>query len=223
MWILNHGGISSFPQSCHACGRVLISNLRVIVIRCQLALILMEKEALEFLIRLAWTFIAMAGLCSVGIALGIPAGRWIGNRIGHMLSGLSDAKFDAPCPLLGPAAAMAVRGDLNGAVDAYQKQLEDHPNEQEIYWRLLEILLGPLKDGERARAVLEQACENLDDESSRSAIVRLAADLDRGRYLPFGHLLGKDGRDPRAGTGRAMRIEPPRLKPVSPKPDGIIP
>jgi len=182
----------------------------------------MEKEALEFLMNVAWTFIVMAGLCALGIAAGIPAARWMGSRVGHMLSCLSDAKFEGPCPLLGPAAAMAVRGNLKGAVDAYQKQLEEHPKEPEIYWRMLEILLGPLKDGERAREVLELACSNLENESSRSALIRLAADLDGGHYLPFGYLLGKDGRDPESGACRAFRIEPPPLNAISLKPDRDI-
>ncbi|MES2921699.1 MAG: hypothetical protein V4819_09135 [Verrucomicrobiota bacterium] len=126
--------------------------------------------------------------CVIGIAVGYPAAQWLGARFAEILSCLPKEKFSKPQPALGIPASKAVRGDLAGAVEAYEVLLLSHPEEKEIYCRLLEIVLGPMKLDEYGEDVLQRGMKNLATDGERLVLLKLSQSLRNGEYHPFKYL-----------------------------------
>ena len=143
---------------------------------------------IDFLEAFAKVCLMVGGICVVAILLGWPAAHWIGGKVATFLTFLPTEKFLKPQPALGIPATLAMRGDLHGAVAAYEELLLVHPHEHEIYFRLLEIVLGPLALAEYGDDVLCRGVANLPGESEKAALVRLAHELRDGSYKPFKHL-----------------------------------
>ncbi len=150
----------------------------------------------------------MVGLvAAIGIALGYPFAHLIGGRLAEFLSFLPREKFLKPQPALGIPATKASRGDLQGAVESYEELLLEHPHEREIYYRLLEIVMGPLHDEEYGEEVLRRGLANLKLESEKTVLLNLHDSIRSGSYHPFKHL------DPQQQP--VVRILPPLFE----KPD----
>ena len=126
--------------------------------------------------------------CVIGIAIGYPAAQWLGARFAEILSCLPKEKFSKPQPALGIPASKAVRGDLAGAVEGYEALLLTHPNEKDIYCRLLEILLGPMRLDDYGEDVLQRGVKNLATEGERLVLLKLSQSLRNGEYHPFKYL-----------------------------------
>jgi hypothetical protein len=144
----------------------------------------------------------VAIVCTIAMLAGYPAAHWIGGRLADFLSFLPKEKFQKPQPALGIPATKAVRGDLHGAVEAYEELLVDHPHEQEIYCRLLEIVMGPLHLDEYAEDVLRRGLANLKLPSEKVVLINLSESIRSGSYHPFRHF------DPRQ-TPPEVKILPP--------------
>lgn len=126
--------------------------------------------------------------CVIGIAIGYPAAHWLGARLAEILTFLPKDKFTEPQPALGIPATKAIRGDLEGAVAGYEALLIQYPKEKEIYCRLLEIVLGPMKLEEYGENVLQRGLKNLASDSERLVLLKLSQSIRNGEYHPFKHL-----------------------------------
>ena len=126
--------------------------------------------------------------CVIGIAIGYPAAQWLGAKFAEILSCLPKEKFSKPQPALGIPASKAVRGDLAGAVEGYEALLLSHPKDKEIYFRLLEIVLGPMKLEDYGEEILQRGLENLATEGERLVLIKLSLSLRNGDYHPFKYL-----------------------------------
>ena len=126
--------------------------------------------------------------CVIGIAIGYPAAQWLGAKFAEILSCLPKEKFSKPQPALGIPASKAVRGGLAGAVEGYEALLLTHPNEKDIYCRLLEILLGPMRLDDYGEDVLQRGVKNLATEGERLVLLKLSQSLRNGEYHPFKYL-----------------------------------
>lgn len=130
----------------------------------------------------------VCGVCILGIILGYPAAHVIGKKVAEFLSFLPTERFTKAPPALGIPATKAMRGDLHGAVDSYEELLLSYPHEKEIYFRLLEVVLGPLKMEEYGENVLQRGLANLQGESERAALLNLSHAIRSGDYHPLQHL-----------------------------------
>lgn len=129
----------------------------------------------------------VAMTCAIGIIVGYPAAHWIGAKVGEILSCLPTDRFAKAPPALGIPASKAVRGDFDGAIEDYEKLLIDHPGEKEIYFRLLEITLGPMHMEQYGGDVLRRGLEKLTCETERTALLKYAEAIRRGDYTPLRH------------------------------------
>ncbi len=142
----------------------------------------------EFLEAFVKILLMVAGCVVVGIAAGYPAAHWIGRKFAEILSCLPMEKFAKPQPALGIPATKAIRGDLEGAVESYEELLLEHPQEREIYFRLLEIALGPMHSPEYGDDVLQRGLLNLTGESERLALLHFSQELRNDEFRPFKYL-----------------------------------
>ena len=126
-------------------------------------------------------------ICTIAILAGYPAAHWIGGQLAALLSCLPTEKFTKAPPALGIPASKAVRGDLAGAIEDYEKLLIVHPAEKEIYFRLVEITLGPLHEEAYGEDVLQRGVKNLKCESERIALLKFAEAIRHGDFTPMRH------------------------------------
>lgn len=143
---------------------------------------------MDILQVLPFVILMVCTCCVIGIATGYPAAQWLGARLAEILSCLPKEKFSKPQPALGIPASKAVRGDLAGAVEGYEVLLLSHPEEKEIYCRLLEIVLGPMKLDEYGEDVLQRGMKNLATDGERLVLLKLSQSLRNGEYHPFQYL-----------------------------------
>lgn len=130
----------------------------------------------------------VCGVCTIGIIAGYFAAQVIGKKVAEFMTFLPMDRFTKAPPALGIPATKAMRGDLHGAVNSYEELLLAHPHEKEIYLRLLEVVLGPLKMEEYGENVLQRGLVNLKDESGRQALLLLSEAIRSGDYHPLQHL-----------------------------------
>lgn len=133
----------------------------------------------------------VAGVCALGIIVGYPVALLIGKKMAEFLTFLPTERFSKAPPALGIPATKVMRGDLHGAVDAYEKLLLTHPRDKEVYIRLLEVVLGPLKMEEYGENVLRRGLKNLRKKSDRQALKELCRAIRSGQYHPHQHLAPK--------------------------------
>lgn len=146
------------------------------------------KLPMAFLEHVPKVILLVCLCCVIGIAIGYVAAQWFGARLAEILTFLPKEKFAAPQPAMGIPASMAVRGDLEGAVAGYEALLLSHPKEKEIYCRLLEIVLGPMKLDDYGEEILQRGFRNLATAGERLVLLKLSEDLRNGGYHPFKHL-----------------------------------
>lgn len=143
---------------------------------------------MDILQALPFVILMVCLCCIIGGAIGYPVAQWLGARFAEILSCLPKEKFSKPQPALGIPASKAVRGDLAGAVEGYEALLLSHPEEKEIYCRLLEIVLGPMKLDEYGEDVLQRGMQNLATDGERLVLLKLSQSLRNGEYHPFKYL-----------------------------------
>lgn len=145
-------------------------------------------SAAEIVESFARILLLMAGLITLGICLGYPAAHWVGRKFAEVLSCLPTERFLRPQPALGIPASMAIHGDLAGAMESYELLLLDHPAEKQIYFRMVEIALGPLHAPEYGERILLRGLENLSDEKVRASLIRHYEALSHGESVALLHL-----------------------------------
>ena len=143
---------------------------------------------MSFIEYIPRVILAVCICCVIGICVGYPVAKWLGARMAEILSCLPKEKFSEPQPALGIPASKAVRGDLAGAVAGYEALLVNHPKNKEIYCRLLEIVLGPMKLEDYGEDVLQRGMKNLTSEGEKLVLLRLSQSLRNGEYHPFKYL-----------------------------------
>lgn len=171
-------------------------------------------EAADLIVKIAWMLYGAAAVIAGAIALGWPASRWLGNKLGQLLSGSSDEKYDVPPPRLAMAASLAAHGDLQDALTFYEKLMEDYPQEEEVYHRMLEIALGPLDRPAQAEEILQRGLTTLENPRAHAALVRLFEELKAGSYRPMVYLRKGDDLRGTAFPGAGNVPVPPVLRPV---------
>ena len=142
----------------------------------------------EFLLAFVKILLMVAGCVVAGICAGYPAAQWIGRKFAEILSCLPTPKFSKAPPAYGIPASKAIRGDLAGAMACYEQLLLDHPQDKQIYLRMLEITFGPLHAPEYGENVLQRGLQNLTSESEQAAILSLSQALKSGDFTPFKYL-----------------------------------
>ncbi|MES2661450.1 MAG: hypothetical protein V4689_22720 [Verrucomicrobiota bacterium] len=147
----------------------------------------MENTA-QFLLAFVKILLMVAGCVVIGICTGYPAAQWIGRKFAELLSCLPTEKFAKPQPAMGIPASKAIRGDLDGAMESYEQLLLDHPQEKQIYLRMLEIAFGPLHAPDYGEDILQRGLQNLTCASERAAILSLSQALISGDFRPFKYL-----------------------------------
>lgn len=155
--------------------------------------------AVEIVEAFARLLLLMAGLIALGIFLGYPAAHWVGRKFAEVLSCLPAERFLRPQPALGIPASMAIHGDFVGAMESYEGLLLDHPAEKQIYFRMLEIALGPLHAVDYGEAILRRGLGNLPDEKVRASLIRHYEALCHGESVALLHL-PEDGGTSRPGV-----------------------
>lgn len=134
-------------------------------------------------------FVGLLVLCGLfGMISGITVSSWVSERLSGLFLGLSSERFQKPQPLIGQAAAKAVRGDIQGAKADYERMLREHPGNAELYLRLMELSYGPLQRPEYGDRVLQHALRNIQSEHERKAVRRLGAALKNGEVINHQHL-----------------------------------
>ena len=166
-------------------------------------------DGLDLLFAFALVFLIVSSCVVLGIAFGIPAGRWLGNHVGQFLTGWSDEKYDIPPPRFAMAAAITASGDLEGALEFYEDMLLTYPQEEQIYHRMLEIALGPLDRPELAEEILSRGLAALEQSSQQAALVRQHEELKAGTHRPLAHLRKPDDERGGAFPQHEMPAPPP--------------
>lgn len=166
-------------------------------------------DGLDLLFAFALVFVIVAFCVVVGIAFGVPAARWLGNRVGQFLSGWSDEKYEVPPPRFAMAAAITAHGDLEDALTFYEEMLITYPQEEQIYHRMLEIALGPLDRPELAADILSRGVAALEKESQHAALERAYEELKAGTHRPLAHLRKRDDARGGAFPQHEMPAPPP--------------
>jgi hypothetical protein len=133
----------------------------------------------------------VAGVCMIGIIVGYPMALIIGKKLAEFLTFLPTERFSKAPPAMGIPATLIKRGDLHGAVDAYEALLLKYPRDKEVYMRLLEVVLGPLKMEEYGENVLRRGLKKMKTKADRQALKELSRSIRRGQYHPHQHLQPK--------------------------------
>lgn len=155
-------------------------------------------DGLDLLFAFALVFLIVAFCVAMGVAFGVPAARWLGDRVGQFLSGWSDEKYEVPPPRFAMAAAITAHGDLEDALAFYEEMLITYPQEEQIYHRMLEIALGPLDRPELAADILARGIAALEKGSQHAALERAYGELKAGTHRPLAHL--RKAEDARGGA-----------------------
>ncbi len=133
----------------------------------------------------------VAGVCALGIIIGYPVAMILGKKLAEFLTFQPTDRFRTAQPALGIPATLVKRGDLHGAVEAYEALLRKHPREREVYMRYLEVLLGPLKMEEYGEKVLRRGLRKVRSKADRKALKDLCESIRSGAYHPHQHLMPK--------------------------------
>ncbi|MEO5915309.1 MAG: hypothetical protein ABIS50_13835 [Luteolibacter sp.] len=145
-------------------------------------------DSVSFIQAFLVVLMMVTGCVVIGIATGYPAAHWIGRKFAELLSCLPTEKFAKAQPAYGIPASKAIRGDLEGAMESYEQLLLDHPQEKQIYLRMLEIAFGPLHAPEYGEDILQRGLKNLTGEADRAALYHLSLAIQNGEFTPFKYL-----------------------------------
>ncbi|NJM37847.1 MAG: hypothetical protein HC845_08325 [Akkermansiaceae bacterium] len=143
---------------------------------------------MNFIITFAKLLLIVSGIAICAAALGYPVAHWVGGKLATFLSCLPTEQYDQALPALGIPATKAIRGDLLGAMDGYENLLVDHPQNAEIYSRMLEIALGPMNMPEYGEKILKNGMLHLSSDTERAALLKLHQVIISGDFKPFKHL-----------------------------------
>ncbi|MEJ6579028.1 MAG: hypothetical protein QNL33_00685 [Akkermansiaceae bacterium] len=129
----------------------------------------------------------VAGLAIGGIIFGIPIARWLGERLGDVLSFLPTDKFSKTLPLISQGTALGMQGRLHEAAFVYEKLLKTHPGNLELYCHLLDLAFGPLNDHAYGEVLIKRGDKHLNQRGRN--YLRLHRDsILTGRAYPLKHL-----------------------------------
>lgn len=129
----------------------------------------------------------VAGLAMLGIVFSIPITHWVSQRMANVLSFFSTERFRKPPPLLSQGDALAMQGDVGGAFHLFRQFLKEHPQDLEIYSRLIDLAFGPMQDAELGDAIIEFGKKRLDRRGRRVIRERRNA-IVLGELYPLKHL-----------------------------------
>jgi len=129
----------------------------------------------------------VAGLALGGIIFGIPIARWLGEKLGNILSFLPTEEFNKIQPLISQGIALGMQGRLHEAAFAYEKLLKTHPANLELYCHLLDLAFGPLNDHDYGEVLIKRGDRRLNERGRN--YLRLHRDhILTGRSYPLKHL-----------------------------------
>ena len=129
------------------------------------------------------------GICAlIGTISGFPVSQWISERMTSFFLGFSSEKFDKPQPLIGNAAAKAIKGDVLGATQDFETMLKEHPQNAELYLRLMELAYGPLQKPEYGDKLIARAKKKIRNEKDLKSLIRLGTALKEGNLITHKHL-----------------------------------
>jgi len=171
-------------------------------------------DAAEVFTKVLWIMYGLGGVVCLSIIAGWPTAQWLSERLAYFLSAWPDEKYDVPPPRLAMAASLAAQGDLEGALTFYEKLMQDHPQEEEVYHRMLEIVLGPLDRPAQAEEILHRGLTTLEAPRAQAALVRLFGELKAGTYRPMVYLRKADDARGTAFPAPRNVPVPPLLRPV---------
>ncbi|RYD22493.1 MAG: hypothetical protein EOP88_07865 [Verrucomicrobiaceae bacterium] len=143
---------------------------------------------MDVLLQMPKVIFMVCGVCTIGIIVGWFAAQVMGKKVADFLTFLPTERFATAPPAMGIPASKAMSGDLHGAVDSYEELLLKYPHDKEIYFRLLEVVLGPLKMEAYGENVLQRGFANLEKEADRKNLRDLCDAIRSGDYHPLQHL-----------------------------------
>jgi hypothetical protein len=127
----------------------------------------------------------------VAAILAIPVASWISEKLAQVLSFFSREKFRKSPPILSKGDALAMKGEVYPAFTLFRKLLTKHPQDIEIYYRLIDLAFGPMQDVELGDAIIAFGVKRLDKRPRRLIKERRNA-IVLGELYPLKHLRWRD-------------------------------
>lgn len=129
----------------------------------------------------------VAGLALGGIIFGIPIAKWIGEKIGDVLSFLPTEKFNKIQPLISQGVSLGMQGRLHEAAFVYERYLKKHPDNLDLYTHLLDLAFGPLNDYDYGEVIIKRSQKYL-NKRCRRVLKHHRDSILNGSYTPLKHL-----------------------------------
>lgn len=136
-------------------------------------------------------FLVIFAVLFAAIILALPTTTWVSQRMANVLSFFSLERFRRPPPLLSKGDALAMRGEVYPAFNVFRRFLDHHPQDLEVYFRLIDLAFGPLQDAELGDAIIAYGVKRLDKRGRRVIKERRNA-IVLGELYPFKHLAWRD-------------------------------
>lgn len=125
------------------------------------------------------------------IILALPVSHWVSQRMANVLSFFSLDRFRRPPPLLSKGDALAMRGEVYPAFTLFRRFLQYHPQDLDVYSRLIDLAFGPMQDAELGDAIIAYGVKRLDKRGRRVIKERRNA-IVLGELYPLKHLAWRD-------------------------------
>ncbi len=129
----------------------------------------------------------VAALAILGILFAIPITHWVSQRMANALSFFSQERFRTPPPLLSRGDALAMQGEVAEAFHVFRQFLKKHPEDLEVYSRLIDLAFGPMQDAQLGDAIIAFGKKRLDKRGRRVILERRNA-IVLGELYPLKHL-----------------------------------
>ncbi len=139
-------------------------------------------------------FILMAAAALLAVFLAIPVAAWLSQKVADVLSFFSTERFRKPPPLLSRGDALAMQGKVGDAFHVFRQFLKEHPQDLEVYCRLIDLAYGPMQDEGLGKAILAFGKKRLNQRGKRVITERRNAVLS-GEVYPLKHLRWRKERE----------------------------
>ncbi|MGB0326210.1 MAG: hypothetical protein ACPGJR_01640 [Akkermansiaceae bacterium] len=136
-------------------------------------------------------FLVVFAVLMAAILLALPTTHWISQRMANVLSFFSLEKFRRPPPLLSKGDALAMQGHVYPAFNVFRRFLDYHPQDIEVYFRLIDLAFGPMQNAELGDAIIAYGVKRLDKRGRRVIKERRNA-IVLGELYPLKHLAWRD-------------------------------
>jgi hypothetical protein len=136
-------------------------------------------------------FLVVFGVLMAAMILALPTTHWVSQRMANVLSFFSLEKFRRPPPLLSKGDALAMQGQVYPAFNVFRRFLDYHPENIEVYFRLIDLAFGPMQDAELGDAIIAFGVKRLDKRGRRVIKERRNA-IVLGELYPLKHLGWRD-------------------------------